>query len=168
MHLFPALQQFSFEYARLQFNTSRQKQSKPAHCLLCLSVIPPRYGDRATVSSKGRLFAVLWILYGIVIIAITMAMLTTALTKITLESEPKLYGSKVGSDLSYAQLSMSIKDKWSVYTIASLLVSNNERCDQALKAYETQNFLASLFGYMDVLYINDQHLTFIICIAPFL
>jgi len=58
-----------------------------------------RYGDRAPLSYKGRIFAIAWILFGLIVIAITMAMLTTALTTVTLKSEPKLYGSKASSDL---------------------------------------------------------------------
>ena len=57
-----------------------------------------RYGDRAPLSHKGRSFAMLWTLTGLVIISLTMAMITTALTSITLQSKIKLYGSKVISD----------------------------------------------------------------------
>ncbi|XP_068752557.1 protein sidekick-1-like isoform X3 [Montipora capricornis] len=56
------------------------------------------YGDRAPLSYKGRLFAVIWIYFGLVIIAVTMAMLTTALTTVTLKSATKIYGSKIAAE----------------------------------------------------------------------
>ena len=49
------------------------------------------------MSGKGRLFAIVWILFGLVIIALTMAMLTTALTAVAVKEEYKLYGTKVSS-----------------------------------------------------------------------
>ena len=60
-----------------------------------------RYGDRAPSSIKGRLFAIAWILFGLVVIAVTMAMLTTALTSVTLKSAAKIYGSKVSTEGPY-------------------------------------------------------------------
>ncbi|XP_068689584.1 protein sidekick-1-like isoform X2 [Montipora foliosa] len=56
------------------------------------------YGDRAPLSYKGRLFAVIWIYFGLVVIAVTMAMLTTALTTVTLKSATKIYGSKIAAE----------------------------------------------------------------------
>ena len=49
------------------------------------------------MSGKGRFFAIVWILFGLVIIALTMAMLTTALTAVAVKEEYKLYGTKVSS-----------------------------------------------------------------------
>ena len=57
--------------------------------------LPCSYGDRSPISHLGRIFAVGWLLTGLVIIAITMAALTTALTEITVHSKTTIYGSKV-------------------------------------------------------------------------
>ena len=57
--------------------------------------LPCSYGDRSPISHLGRIFAVGWLLTGLVIIAITMAALTTALTEIAVHSKTTIYGSKV-------------------------------------------------------------------------
>jgi len=53
------------------------------------------YGDIAPVGVPGRLFAVIWILTGLVIIAIFTGVISTALTVVALSSNVKLYGTKV-------------------------------------------------------------------------
>eukprot|EP00111_Clytia_hemisphaerica_P024317 TCONS_00071725-protein len=55
------------------------------------------YGDIAPVGVPGRLFAVIWILTGLVIIAIFTGVITTSLTVVALSSNVKLYGTKVGA-----------------------------------------------------------------------
>lgn len=47
------------------------------------------------MSHLGRIFAVGWVLVGLVIITVTMGALTTALTTITSVSETRIYGSRV-------------------------------------------------------------------------
>ena len=64
-----------------------------------------RYGDRAPLSFKGRLFAMAWIYFGLIVISITMAMVTTALTTVTLKSASTLYGSKVNIQCSLVIIS---------------------------------------------------------------
>ena len=54
------------------------------------------YGDRYPRSIGGRLFAVMWILVGMVIISIFTAALTSSLTTLSLETKVKLPGAKVG------------------------------------------------------------------------
>lgn len=54
------------------------------------------YGDRYPRSIGGRLFAVMWILVGMVIISIFTAALTSSLTTLSLETKVKLPGTKVG------------------------------------------------------------------------
>ena len=56
------------------------------------------YGDRCPKSISGRLFAIVWILTGICMCSIFTAMLTTALTTISLDTEIALQRSKVSSD----------------------------------------------------------------------
>ena len=60
-----------------------------------LFFFPCSYGDRSPIGQLGRIFAVGWVLTGLVIIAITVAALTTALTEITAHRKTTIYGSKV-------------------------------------------------------------------------
>ena len=53
------------------------------------------YGDIAPVSVPARIFAIAWILTGLVIVAIFTSVLSATLTVTVLSSEVKLYGSKV-------------------------------------------------------------------------
>ena len=62
-----------------------------------LFFFPCSYGDRSPIGQLGRTFAVGWVLTGLVIIAITVAALTTALTEITTHSKTTIYGSKVAT-----------------------------------------------------------------------
>ena len=62
-----------------------------------LFFFPCSYGDRSPIGQLGRIFAVGWVLTGLVIIAITVAALTTALTEITAHSKTTIYGSKVAT-----------------------------------------------------------------------
>ena len=56
-----------------------------------------RYGDRSPQSIQARLFAVLWILTGLILTSILMGGITNALTTVTFASTSiKLYGTKVG------------------------------------------------------------------------
>ena len=66
------------------------------HQIFCFS-----YGDRCPKSISGRLFAIVWILTGICMCSIFTAMLTTALTTISLDSEITLPRAKVSRDGSY-------------------------------------------------------------------
>ena len=54
-----------------------------------------RYGDIAPRGVPGRLFAIVWILCGLVIIAIFTSVVTTSLTVVTLSTTKNLYGSMV-------------------------------------------------------------------------
>ena len=58
-----------------------------------------RYGDIAPVCVPGRLFAVVWILTGLVIIAIFTGVITTSLTVIAMSADVKLYGATVRLNL---------------------------------------------------------------------
>ena len=55
-----------------------------------------RYGDKAPKSTVARIFSVFWILLGLIIMAIFMANITSALTALSLQLEPTdLVGLKV-------------------------------------------------------------------------
>ena len=47
-----------------------------------------RYGDKAPKSAMARIFSVVWILFGLIAMAIFMANVTTALTALSLKLEP--------------------------------------------------------------------------------
>ncbi|CAH3119764.1 unnamed protein product [Pocillopora meandrina] len=55
------------------------------------------YGDKAPKSAMARIFSVVWILFGLIAMAIFMANVTTALTALSLQLEPtSLRGVQVG------------------------------------------------------------------------
>jgi len=55
-----------------------------------------RYGDKAPKSIVARIFSIIWILLGLIIMAIFMASITSALTAVSLQLEPSdLVGVKV-------------------------------------------------------------------------
>ena len=55
-----------------------------------------RYGDKAPKSIVARIFSIIWILLGLIIMAIFMANITSALTALSLQLEPtNLVGVKV-------------------------------------------------------------------------
>lgn len=66
------------------------------------------YGDIAPVGVPGRLFAIIWILTGLVIIAIFTGVITTSLTVVALTSNVKLYGTKVGAMNNTAEYRMGV------------------------------------------------------------
>ena len=59
---------------------------------LCLLV---RYGDKVPVGVCARLFAVVWIITGLVMASILIGVIATSLTFSTLDNEIILYGTKV-------------------------------------------------------------------------
>ena len=59
---------------------------------LCLFI---RYGDKVPVGVCSRLFAVVWILTGLVTASILVGVIATSLTFNTLENDIILYGTKV-------------------------------------------------------------------------
>jgi hypothetical protein len=60
-----------------------------------LRVFSYRYGDRSPRGYAARVFAILWVLVGLVVISITTGVITTSLTAITLSTDLQLYGAKV-------------------------------------------------------------------------
>ncbi|XP_065070746.1 uncharacterized protein LOC135695552 [Rhopilema esculentum] len=54
------------------------------------------YGDIAPVGVPGRLFAIMWVLTGLIIISIFTGVITTALTVNSLSTSVNMYGTKVG------------------------------------------------------------------------
>lgn len=56
-----------------------------------------RYGDRAPISFAGRFLALFVILSGLVIFGLVNGIMATAITTVVLETDYKIYGSKVSS-----------------------------------------------------------------------
>ena len=61
-------------------------------------IFPLSYGDRAPITVAGRLLAVFVILSGLVIFGLVNSIMATAITSITLDTDYKIYGAKVGND----------------------------------------------------------------------
>ena len=59
------------------------------------------YGDRSPRGFVARIFAIIWVLIGLVITSIFTGVVTTSLTAITLSTDVKLYGTKVGFSFTY-------------------------------------------------------------------
>ena len=66
------------------------------------------YGDIAPVGVPGRVFAIFWILTGLVIIAIFTGVITTSLTVLTMENDVKLYGTKAGAINNTAEFRLGV------------------------------------------------------------
>ena len=60
-----------------------------------IATVASRYGDIAPVGIPGRLFAIMWVLTGLIIISIFTGVITTALTVSSLSTSMKLYGLSV-------------------------------------------------------------------------
>ena len=71
---------------------------------------PNRYGDRFPRGFVARIFAIFWVLTGLVIISIFTGVVTTSLTAITLSTDVKLYGTKVGKGPS--EVSVCLYHHW--------------------------------------------------------
>ena len=57
-----------------------------------------RYGDRIPRGIHSKLFGIVWIACGLVIIALLMSFITTSLTMDIIKSDIPVYGSKVSLD----------------------------------------------------------------------
>ena len=54
-----------------------------------------RYGDRSPVTIPGRIFAIIWVLMGLVIISIVTGGIVTSISSVLVIQEDKLYGAQV-------------------------------------------------------------------------
>lgn len=73
------------------------------------SSFPSRYGDKAPRSFFARVFGIVWILVGLVIISTFTATITTVLTASSLSNEVKLYGTKVGALANSEEFRLGVK-----------------------------------------------------------
>ena len=84
-----------------------------------------RYGDKSPKSVVARVFSIIWILLGLIIMAIFMANITSALTALSLQMEPSsLVGVKVGLILS--QLVVSFQFYLSLCVVSPLSLANRK------------------------------------------
>lgn len=67
------------------------------------------YGDKAPRSFFARVFGIVWILVGLVIISTFTATITTVLTATSLANEAKLYGTKVGALSNSEEFRLGVK-----------------------------------------------------------
>ena len=75
--------------------------------VFCLSYF--RYGDKVPRSVAGRLFGVVWINVGLVILAIFMGMITASLFSNSLEQISNLYGMPVNKQVLKTRISTKNK-----------------------------------------------------------
>ena len=78
------------------------------------------YGDKAPRSFFARIFGILWILIGLVIISTFTATITTVLTATSLTNEAKLYGTKVGTLQNSEEYRLGVKRNADVKSYASV------------------------------------------------
>jgi len=87
--------------AQIRHNLVKEKKYSRRRLSLDLFVsFSFSYGDRSPRGFVARIFAIAWVLVGLVITSIFTGVVTTSLTAITLSTDVKLYGTKVGSSLA--------------------------------------------------------------------
>jgi len=77
------------------------------------------YGDIAPVGIPGRIFAIMWVLTGLIIISIFTGVITTALTVSSLSTSLKLYGTSVGALNDSGEYSYAVRKNANVSTFMS-------------------------------------------------
>jgi len=79
-----------------------------------------RYGDKAPKSIVARIFSIIWILLGLIFMAIFMANITSALTALSLQLEPTdLVGVKVCPNTYCAFMNFNMLKNEEEYVIHS-------------------------------------------------
>ncbi|XP_068752749.1 uncharacterized protein [Montipora capricornis] len=131
------------------------------------------YGDRAPLSYRGRFFSVVWMYFGLVIIAVTMAMLTSSRTTDTLKSAPKIYGSKIAAEQNSPEYHLG-KRRNAKYEPGKEYHSLEEVTEALLKR-EVQGILVDaysaglrndLFSKFEVIEIVDYKTAYGIVLSP--
>ncbi|XP_028417432.1 uncharacterized protein LOC114541817 [Dendronephthya gigantea] len=74
-----------------------------------ISMTTVGYGDRSPVTVPGRLFALAWILMGLVIISIVTGGIVTSITSVLVVQEDKIYGAQVGAIVNSAEYSKAVR-----------------------------------------------------------
>lgn len=113
------------------------------------------YGDRSPRGFLARIFAIVWVLVGLVITSIFTGVVTTSLTAITLSTDVKLYGAKVG----FSQISSTYFPKAWIW-----IFPRTEGNFDALPKKTVLQRLQPNFGIDDVI-VNSKH-TFLTRIFP--
>ena len=89
------MQEWMMECRKVKLNFREWKRSIIFRQQLIYSFAPYSYGDRSPRGFLARIFAIIWVLVGLVITSIFTGVVTTSLTAITLSTDVKLYGTKV-------------------------------------------------------------------------
>jgi len=125
------------------------------------------YGDIAPIGVPGRMFAIIWILTGLVIIAIFTSVITTSLTVVSLTSGKKLYGSKVAALTDSSEYRMGVirnadmKNLSTVYEI-SRTMKNREVVGSLIDAYvaayyQKDQFSEKAFSVQEIFSSNKAY-----------
>ncbi|XP_068752748.1 uncharacterized protein [Montipora capricornis] len=131
------------------------------------------YGDRAPLSYKGRFFSIVWMYFGLVIIAVTMAMLTSTRTTDILKSTTKIYGSKIAAEQNSPEYHLG-KRRNAKYEPGKEYHSLDEVTEALLKR-EVQGILVDaysaglrndLFSKFEVIEIVDYKTAYGIVLSP--
>eukprot|EP00794_Sanderia_malayensis_P018225 gene18225-20043_t len=108
------------------------------------------YGDIAPVGVPGRLFAIMWVLTGLVIISIFTGVITTALNVNTLTTDIKLYGTKVGALTNTTEFNLGIKRNAEMLPYTTYEAMSSALKTKKVKAVLIDSYVAahhpSLFG----------------------
>ena len=79
-------------------------------------VLPHRYGDRSPKSALGRVFCILWIITGVIIISIFTALVTASLSASTVKVF-RIHGSKVVVKLTCLFRAKSLRFKMTMWIL---------------------------------------------------
>ncbi|XP_048586559.1 uncharacterized protein LOC5521005 [Nematostella vectensis] len=105
-----------------------------------ISVTTVGYGDRSPKTVGARLFAIIWTLYGLVLISFITSAITTSLTSVTMATEIMLYGTDVAAIQNSSEYRLGILKNAKVHGYANL-----EEIHQALLRGEVKGALVDTY-----------------------
>lgn len=117
-----------------------------------ISMTTVGYGDKAPKSVFARMFGVLWILTGLVIVSIFTATITTNLTTNNLSKNIKIYGSRIGTLENTEEYRLAVRRNADVRTYRSVQeIANalkfNDIDGALIEAYIAAEYQEILSGY---------------------
>ncbi|CAB3988599.1 Potassium voltage-gated channel subfamily F member 1, partial [Paramuricea clavata] len=103
------------------------------------------YGDRSPKGYISRAFAIVWILVGLVVISITTGVITTSLTAITLSTNLKLYGAKIGAMENSTEYRIGVKKNSKVFEFIEFGAMFRALEDRTLAGILLDSFVAGAY-----------------------
>lgn len=100
------------------------------------------YGDRSPKGYAARVFAIVWILVGLVVISITTGVITTSLTAITLSTDVKLYGARLGALANSTEYRLGVKKNSDIVAFDTLGPMFSQLESRSLKGVLLDSFVA--------------------------